>query len=93
MQIMSILIEGFLMLMQLVFERQRWYFVILHSLLLLLLIGFSLVMAIAVSKIFKGLDGTATRFAITVLFSIMMVASVAALWWVFFALLKKTAKK
>jgi hypothetical protein len=90
---MSSLVEGFLHLMALVFERQRWYFVVLHAFLLLLMIGFSLIIAIVVSKLFGRLDGSAMSLVLTVLMSFMFAAALAALWWVFVALVKKTASK
>jgi hypothetical protein len=90
---MSSLLEGFLHLMALVFERQRWYFAVLHAFLLLLMIGFSLVIAIVVSKLFGRLDGTLIRFLLTAAMSFMFAAALAALWWVFVALVKKTASR
>ncbi len=80
-------------LIVLIFERQHWYYAILYSLLLLLILGFSLMIAAIVSKIFATSDGGGTHLLVNIVIGVLFATSLAALWWVFIALAKKTATK
>jgi hypothetical protein len=72
---------------------QRWYLSVLYCIGLLVMIGFSLLLAMIVSKMFSSGDTGGTRFVVNVVISFLFAASLAALWRVFVALMRKTAER